>query len=78
MTTKTLTTLIMAGVLIGSAAAAVQVVDAPLASRPGKSATELAGPDVAPLLAILPSPERFAATSAGIEQKHVPVLRLMQ
>jgi nitrous oxidase accessory protein NosD len=76
MTTKTLSSLIIAGVLAGSAAAAVQVIDPPLTSGPGTYTTEPAASDAAPLLVILPSAERFAATSAGLKQRPPRILRL--
>jgi len=76
MTTKTIAGLIIAGVLVGSAAAGVQVIDPPLTSGQGTSTTKVAGCDAVPFLAILPSPERFASASTGAEQATVRVVRL--
>jgi len=76
MTTKTITGLIIAGVLVGSAAAGVQVIDPPLTSGQGTSTTKGAGCDAPAFLAILPSTERFALASTGTEQPTVRVVHL--
>ena len=76
MTTKTLSSLIIAGVLVGSAAAGVQVIDPPLTSGPDTSTTEPAASDAGPLLVILPSADRFAASSAGLKQRPPRILHL--
>jgi hypothetical protein len=74
MTTKTLSSLIIAGVLAGSAAASVQVIDPPLASGDGSSArlsrTEPAASDEALFLL------RFNATRGALKQRPAGIVRL--
>ena len=75
MTTKTLSSLIIAGVLATSAAAAVQVIDAAIVSGPGSAATYASvGPGASDEALFL---LRFSATP-GNKQRPAGIVRITQ
>jgi hypothetical protein len=81
MTTQTLTSVIVAALLAGSAAGGVQVTDASLALAPVGSANSPAagcGPSgAAPYFLVLPAGEQVAATSAGLKPASARTVRLI-
>jgi len=68
MTTKILTILIVAAVLAGSAAAALQATDASPASAPVSTRTKSATSGGALVFAVVPPAGRFAASAGGLAQ----------
>jgi hypothetical protein len=79
MTTKTLSSLIIAGVLVGSAAAAVQAIDRPSISAPGSSvglsSAQPAASDRA-LFLLLRNTDQSNAIPAGLKQRPAGIVRI--
>jgi hypothetical protein len=79
MTTKTVSSLIIAGVLVGSAAAAVQAIDCPATLTPGSSVslgTRPAASEEA-LFLLLRNADRSSANRVGLEQRPAGIVRIV-
>jgi hypothetical protein len=74
MTTKTLTSLIMAGVLAGSAAAAVPLIDPVLVSGPVSSGSPASAQPAASNEALFLL--RFSATAGDLKQRPAGIVRI--
>ena len=74
MTTKTLSSLIVAGVLATSAAAAVQVIDPALVSGPASSVTSVSAESAASEEALFLL--RFSAPPGVVKQRPCGIIRL--